>query len=241
MTTGEPEITTRTEDGLEPPVLVWRFPEPRTTISTGPLGGGIGPRSWTINASVPLSYDRPDPACHLEEIARGLGLHGAGVGLLTGVDVRDVVRGTDDGVTVWATVGVGSPAWAAAGDGSLRALRRHRVGTINLVASVPVTFTDSALVNAVATMTEAKSQALWDARIAATGTATDSVTIHTTPGGGLHAYGGPRSEWGARVARATRDAVCHGLDVWLRGGTSWSAAQGIPDPPLPPHATEEFR
>ena len=61
---------------------------PLLTISSGPLGGGIGPRHWVVNATVPMSYDRDDPDIHLAEIAAGLGLpDGPGVGLLTGVDV----------------------------------------------------------------------------------------------------------------------------------------------------------
>ncbi len=50
-------------------------------------------------------------------------------------------------------------------------------GTINIVAFAPVRLSDAALVNAVATITEAKAQALWELGLAATGTATDAVTV----------------------------------------------------------------
>ena len=62
----------------------------------------IGPRRWVINATVPMSYARPDPDAHLAELAADLGLAGPGTGLLTGVDVATVVTAPDAGVTVWA-------------------------------------------------------------------------------------------------------------------------------------------
>ncbi|TDB85556.1 adenosylcobinamide amidohydrolase, partial [Micromonospora fluostatini] len=110
----EPVLTTRAEDGGNPPVLVWRAERPLRAVSSAPLGGGLGVRRWVVNATVPMSYHRDDPADHLAALAAGLGLDGPGVGLLTGVDVADVVSRTDTGVRVWATVGLGLPLWAAA-------------------------------------------------------------------------------------------------------------------------------
>jgi adenosylcobinamide amidohydrolase len=166
------------------------------------LGGGIGVRHWVINATVPMSYPRDDPDVHLAGLADGLDLRGPGVGLLTAVDVAEVVCRAYGGVRVWATVGLGDPIWAAA-DGVTAA----KVGTINLVVSVPVRLGDAALVNAVATITEAKAHALWDLGLRATGTATDAVTVLCPPDGSPAPYAGPRSEWGSRIARAAHQAV----------------------------------
>ena len=66
---------------------------------------------------------------------------------------------------------------------------------------------DAALVNAIATATEAKAQALFELGIAGTGTATDAVCIATPADGRAETFGGPRSRWGSRLARAVRDAV----------------------------------
>ena len=79
--------------------------------------------------------------------------------------------------------------------------------TINAVVWVPERLSDAALVNAVATATEAKSQALWDKGLDATGTATDAVCIVCPDEGTMHTFGGPRSVWGARIARALHAAV----------------------------------
>lgn len=205
---GAPVLTTRREDGRDLPMLVWRCAGPVRGISTGTLGGGLGELRWIINASVPAAYDRLDPDRHLAELARGLDLDGPGAGLLTAVDTAAAVTATDAGVSALATVGLGHPTWAAAPDNHLR--HRPRPGTINIVAWVPVPLSDAALVNAVVTATEAKAQALWEAGVEATGTASDALVIACPPGPDPEPYGGPRSVWGARLARAVYGAVGRG-------------------------------
>ncbi|MEV1059135.1 adenosylcobinamide amidohydrolase [Micromonospora chalcea] len=208
----EPFLTTRSEAGWDIPLLVWRAETPLLAVGSAPLGGGIGVRGWVLNATVPMSYDRDDPAAHLAELAHGLGLGGPGVGLLTGVDVTEVVSHADGGVRVWATVGLGTPVWAAAPEPARPAAPEpaQRVGTVNIVAYVPQRLGDAALVNAVATATEAKAQAIWELGLPATGTPTDAVTVLCPADGDPAPYGGPRSAWGAPLARAVHAAVRSG-------------------------------
>jgi adenosylcobinamide amidohydrolase len=203
---GDPVHDRRREDGRDVPLLLWRFPSPLLGISSAVLGGGIGTSRWLINATVPMSYARTDPAAHLGEMAAGLGLSGPGIGLLTGVDVADVVLAADGGVRVWATVGLGAPIQAAS---SIASPAGH-AGTINIVAWVPQRLSAGALVNAVATITEAKSQAIRDLGLSATGTATDAVCVLCPATGDPAAYGGPRSEWGSPLARAAHRVVLGG-------------------------------
>jgi adenosylcobinamide amidohydrolase len=217
----DPVLTHRREGGHDVPLLLWRLVPPRLAISSGPLGGGVGTRHWVINATVPMSYGRDDPAAHLAELAGELGLDGPGIGLLTGVDVTDVVTTVDAGVTVWATVGLGAPIWAAAP----AAAEQTTVGTVNVVVDLPVRMSPAALVNAVATVAEAKAQALWDLGLQATGTATDATCVICPAGGPAAEYGGPRSTWGARIARAVHRAVLDGA-----GSTPWSDKVGHPAP-----------
>ncbi|MEU1966983.1 adenosylcobinamide amidohydrolase [Micromonospora sediminicola] len=199
-----PILTTRSETGWDIPLLVWRSEAPLLAVGSAPLGGGIGVRRWVVNATVPMSYDRNDPAAHLAEMARDLDLDGPGVGLLTGVDVTEVVHRADSGVRVWATVGLGTPVWAAA---PAPAPPVQRVGTVNIVVHVPARLGEAALVNAVATATEAKAQAIWELGLPATGTPTDAVTVLCPADGDPAPYGGPRSTWGAPLARAVHAAV----------------------------------
>jgi adenosylcobinamide amidohydrolase len=208
-------VESRDEGGAAWPVLVWRFGDAARTCSTGPHGGGLGLRSWAFNAQVPAGYAEPDPDAHAARIAAALGLTpSGGVGLLTAAPVARFVQAADDGVEVVATVGLGQPEWAAApAVASLPATRT--AGTINVLVWIPEPLADAALVNAVATITEAKAQALFDEGVAGTGTATDAVVVACPAGDVGHAYGGPRSRWGAPLARAAHDAIARGARAWL--------------------------
>lgn len=177
-------------------------------ISTAVLGGGLGERHWVLNAQVPHGYRRTDPDRHLAELAARAGLHGPGVGLMTAADVSGYGHATDGGTEAVVTAGISVRGWAAspAEGTSLPA----RPGTINIVAALPVPLTDAALVNAVTTATEAKVQALVEAGLDCSGTPTDAVCVAApapTAGTTPHAFAGPRSEWGARLARAVHRAV----------------------------------
>lgn len=212
-----PELLFREEGGYRLPMQVWRLPGAIPAISSAALGGGLRTPAWVINATVPMSYDRDDPEVHLRELAEFAGLNGDGVGLLTGVDVTEMVTFDDDGVRVWATVGLGNAVKAAApADEAAEA-----VGTINVVACVPARLSDAALVNAVATVAEAKAQALRDLGLEATGTSTDAVCLLTAdaPMGLDERYGGPRSRWGRPLGWAAYNAI-------LIGGRGCTAESG---------------
>ena len=195
------QLRVRREGSQQLPVLLWRFPHPMRAVASSPHGGGLGMRRWVVNAQVPPSYARRDPDHHLGKLAVSLGLPGKGVGLLTAADVRAYTSGMDGGV------GLSTPTLAAAPPDP-RPL--SLVGTINILAAVPERLSDAGLVNMVATVTEAKSQALRDAGLDATGTPTDAVCVVCPDDGPTHHFGGPRSTWGARVARAVHHAVLAG-------------------------------
>jgi adenosylcobinamide hydrolase len=203
----QPDIRWRREGDRTLPVLVWRWPAPMRSIASSPHGGGLGPRRWVVNAQVPAAYSRRDPDRHLTKLGVSLGLPGRGVGMLTAADVRANVGGVCEGVEVVATVGLSQPILAADREGQRSS---HLAGTINVVASVPERLADAALVNAVATATEAKVQALIEAGLEATGTATDAVCILCPEEGRTAAFGGPRSVWGSRLALAVHSAVLAG-------------------------------
>jgi adenosylcobinamide hydrolase len=190
------------------PLLVWRLPTPLLAISSGPLGGGLGVRHWVLNATVPNGYARLDPDVHLAEIADELGLAGAGTGFLTAVDVREVVHRAEGGVHASVTTGLGThPTWAAA-PGSVAV---SEPGTINAVCFAPARLSPAALVNVVATIAEAKAQALFEAGVPGTGTSTDATAVLCPPDGPAEPFGGPRSPTGAALARVVHSAVSAGL------------------------------
>ena len=199
---------TRHHGGADLPALAWRPPAPVRVAATSVLGGGIGERAWFLNATVPADYPAADPEGDLRELAAAMGLAGDGVGMLTAKDVRAAVRVDEGGVRVLATVGLGWPTWAAAPDGDDG--RAQAAGTVNVLVVVPAALGDAALVNAVATATEAKVQALLEAGVDGTGTASDAVCVAAASEGPVEPYGGPRSRWGAPLARAVHRAVLRG-------------------------------
>ncbi|MYW04204.1 adenosylcobinamide amidohydrolase [Streptomyces sp. SID3343] len=225
-----PELVYRDEDGTRRPSLVWRAGPGLRMVSSALLGGGIGEREWVLNAQVRPGYDRMDPMAHLAEIAASLGLTGPGVGLMTAAEVAAWTHGLDEGVEALVTTGIGIPTWAASPAPGVAG--SPPPGTINIVAIVPAALSDAALVNAVATVTEAKVQALLDAGYACTGTPSDAICVAARApvvGEVVEPFGGPRSPWGARLARAVHRAVLSGAaqDRVRRGER---AARTEPDP-----------
>jgi len=231
----EPELLSRHEDGAELAMALWRFGSPMLALSSAPYGGGWGERRWVLAAQVAGGYSRPDPADHLAELARGLDLDGPGIGMLTAVDVRLVSTCREDGVMAAATVGISHPTWAAAETGTAEARAAETGaaetgaagtaaaqagpqdtggGTVNIVAVLGRRLSPAALVNAVMTVTEAKSQALWEAGFAGTGTPSDAVAVLCPAAGPAEAFAGPRSRWGSRLARAAHRAVLDGSRRW---------------------------
>lgn len=209
---------TRTEDGARLPMLVWRLPEPMTVASTASVGGGVGTRRWLINAQVASGYVRRDQAKHAKELAKNAELDGSGVAMFTAAEVRRVRLAVDGGVQAEATVGLTHPTWAAdvdgAHNGSPSRLPDRSVvpsaGTINIVAIMPVRLAPAALLNALTTATEAKSQALFEAGVPGTGTGSDALAVVCPATGDPEPFAGPRSRWGARLARAVHAAVLAG-------------------------------
>ena len=223
-----PELVHRDEDGARYPSLLWRAGPGWRMASSALLGGGIGERAWVLNTQVRPGYDRMDPLAHLESLAASLGLTGPGVGLMTAAQAAEWTYGADEGAEAAVTTGIGIPTWAASPAPGVP--RTPSPGTINIVAAVPAALSDAALVNLVATVTEAKVQALLDAGYACTGTPSDAVCVAArtaAPGEAVEPFGGPRSVWGARVARAVHRAVLRGgLDDARRRAVWDASAQG---------------
>jgi adenosylcobinamide hydrolase len=213
-TLDQPQLLSRHEDGAELAMALWRFGSPLLALSSAPYGGGWGERHWILAAQVVHGYHRTDPVGHLAGLARDLGLDGPGIGMLTAVDVRLVTASHEDGVAAAATVGLTDPCWAATTAPATGS--PGTAGTVNIVAVLGRRLSRAALVNAVMTVTEAKSQALWEAGFAGTGTPSDAVAVLCAPAGPAEAFGGPRSRYGSRLARAVHRAV---LDGSRRAGT----------------------
>lgn len=206
-------LSHRVEDGARLASLLWDLGPGWRAVSSAMVGGGIGPVSWVLNAQVVGGYSRMDPVAHLLEMAPP----GPGVGMLTAAMVDRFTEAADGGARAVATVGLRVPTWAAAPEGvpDPELAPMYLPGTINIVVAVPAAMSDAALVNAVMTVTEAKTQALVEEGLPCTGTASDAVCVAVRDEGPREPFGGPRSLWGARVARAVHAAVRQGARDWV--------------------------
>lgn len=211
-----PALSTHGPD--ERALLVWRVPTGWEAASTSLLGGGLidGP-SWLVNASVEADYARMDPVTHLEEIAAALDLMGQGIGLMTAVDVTTRRTVECDGVIVTSTTGVTRPVLAGGdptGATAVATVDAPPVGTINTVCWVPAACAPGARLNLLTTSAEAKAQALFDAGVPGTGTASDAVVVLTwsSADGVVEPFGGPASHWGARLGHAVYSSISEALN-----------------------------
>ncbi len=216
-TAAEPIL--HTPSGSYNGALAWQWPRAIAALSSAPVGGGFQTAEWLLNIGVPLDYSRIDLEEHATEIATELRLSGDGIALFTAANVSDWQRRSIDGVTVDATVGISKPTWAADPGGGWTP---WEAGTINLVIHMPQALDRAAAVNAVMTATEAKTQALIEAGVPGTGTASDAVVIvwPTHSSEPTEQFAGPRSEVGSRIAQAVHATVASGVDTWhQRAGT----------------------
>jgi len=188
-------------------VLVWQFKEPVRALSSASVGGGFSSPAWLLNIGVRHDYSRVDLNEHAAQIVAGRHLSGPGIAMFTAVDVTRAEHACFEGASVSATVGVTKPTWAADPEAG------HALwpGTINLIAHVPVALEPAAMVQALLAMTEAKTQALLEAQVPGTGTASDAITLLCSIADPAQRFGGVRSTWGRRLAMATHAAVQQGL------------------------------
>jgi adenosylcobinamide amidohydrolase len=187
---------------------------PLKTLSSAVLNGGFVEARAIINQHIPKDYDHADPEGLLSKMARKLGLPKPVVGFMTAANIRNVAvtteRYKDLIVNALITAGLSYPA--TAGDAVAFPLRNS--GTINIILLVDGNLTDSGMVDAVKTVTEAKSVTLRELDVrsffsgeVASGTITDSVIVTCTGRGELIKYAGTATKLGELIGKSVRKAV----------------------------------
>lgn len=211
-------IDRRVEDGA----LILSSARPFATLSSSLLGGGRQEKRYLLNVQVPHGYMSDDPWQDLERKIESLQLPLAeAVGMMTAADVEDVVEreavGEQFALRVYVTAGVGNAARAGL---KRKTYPGYRAGTINIIVALDARLSDAALVNALITVTEAKTAALQDLGVyveegrTATGTTTDSVIIASTQNPaytGVHHYVGVATELGNAMAVCVYEALTESL------------------------------
>jgi adenosylcobinamide amidohydrolase len=199
--------------------VVVRADEPLTVLSSAVVGGGLGKFRVIMNVHVPRSFRCEDSETVLAELARLRGLDPPWVGLLTAAWTQkaELVSDTCGALTAVAVATVGLSNVLGAGRGLPTAWAPSTINTIVVVDAAPEA---AALVNLVATVTEAKTLALAEAGVRAgdgglaSGTSTDAVAVAATGRGPNSRFGGPLSELGALVARVAKRALDDGIRRW---------------------------
>jgi adenosylcobinamide hydrolase len=181
-------------------------------VSTG-LNGGRTRVKYLFNKQVPRTFNPPDPQEFLKEEALKLGLGEAHFGLLTAVKMEYLQVIENDYLTAFITAGV-----------SNRSEFRAKIGTINIILISKAPLSETALLGAIITATEAKGLALLEKGYTFLGTNTDAMIvaceIDSEPGPESEEkqeipYAGSSTDFGKRITKAVIKGVKAGLD--LRG------------------------
>ena len=204
---------------LDRDALILRSARPLRCLSSAIAGGGMVDVCAILNRHVDKGYDHRDPAGDLRAYARERGIDGTFVGLMTAVQLREARAATvcEDDLIVAALVTAGVRNATAAGMSLPYTLRP---GTINTILLTDAYLTPAAMVNAVITITEAKTMLLGERQVrtpegyCATGTSTDAVVIACTGRGEPIPYAGPATPIGWLAGRCVRQTLQEALDAY---------------------------
>jgi adenosylcobinamide hydrolase len=208
-------VTSNLKQFNEQSYLAIHSTRPLYTLNSSIWGGGFGSHHSIVNRQVHKSYMSDDPVEEMRNFLLKSGeLPDDTAGMLTAAFVRNVGYSAEElpslQVSSWVTVGLGNTARA----GLTKNTDLLYPGTINSIVIIEGLLTDSAMVNAVITATEAKCAALQDLgtkvkaeEYTATGTTTDAVIIAATQVGVRYAYAGTATKLGNLIGKTVYDAV----------------------------------
>lgn len=181
-------------------------------LSSAPINGGFKLSNKIINLHIPSEFYK-NPFEFLKTKENEIK---DAVCLMTGADVSkaSIVEASKSGLRVLTIVTAGTANATSITDGGQMEL----LGTINIIVIVNRSMTESCMVNAIATITEAKCKALSSldlrskiSREQATGTSSDAVVIASLNEGVSLEYAGSATELGwliaSSVERAVKEAV----------------------------------
>lgn len=194
-------------------------PERLYTLSSAVHPGGFSNSNRIINWKVPLTYQSDDP---VREIVRQYGEWGCDskdtIGLITAAKLTHAsineLEGDRFKLLCCTTAGTRNAARAGFPRSTFSA---YSPGTINTIIMIDGQMTESAMVNAVITATEAKTAALQQLGIveratgeSATGTTTDAIVIGVSQAASwnaVHAYAGAATTIGCAIGEAVYETV----------------------------------
>jgi adenosylcobinamide hydrolase len=194
---------------------------PLKTVSSAIFNGGSRQVKAVLNVGVPEGYS--DHSLHLDPLqlittsAAKLNITENYLAMVTAAKIQNysivTMKSNDFSVSVAATAG------CSHGESSGEEMNVQEItGTINIIVFIDGNPTESCMVAALITATEAKSAALRDFDVrsrytgdSATGSITDSGTVATNGKGKQIVLGGPASKLGKLVGSCARRAVTEAL------------------------------
>ncbi|MCK4301006.1 MAG: adenosylcobinamide amidohydrolase, partial [Planctomycetes bacterium] len=202
-------VTFREVDGGT--VAVVGLPQKFQILSSAIIGGGLITADTVVIMQVPTNYDERDPAGHLQQVCRSLGIEGEVVGFMTAAQVRKVLSVSREELNgaeavVVATAGLSNAVVAGEPPPMYTLADTFKVGTINIIAILNTPLNLIGMANAIITATEAKVVAIRERGAHATGTTSDAIAIATPAGEGVQ-YAGTATSIGVAMARAVKEAV----------------------------------
>jgi adenosylcobinamide hydrolase len=200
-------VLTRTAE-----VLVVHSQQPLIVLSSAIVGGGVIRVRYLLNRHVHHDYNCLDPVADLIAFARNQGISEAFVGQMTAVSLQKARAVTlrAESLTVAAVLTAGLSNATTPG---LSVPVTLGSGTINMILLIDACLTPAAMVHAVITATEVKTQVLMARGIrtlegyAATGTSTDAIAVASTGRGTPLTYAGPVTLVGWLIGRCVRTAL----------------------------------
>ena len=228
---------------IGPRLVRVRSVEPLAVLSSAVAGGGLCVAREILNVHVDDRYDGR-PEADLAAVAQEVGAAAPFVGLMTAAHTEYARCAVErlGALTVVAVVSVGLSNTSSAGvtppftgrdaaeTGAKEGGTAPRPGTINVILLVDGALTPAAQVNAVITVTEAKTMTLreWDVKTPegddASGTSTDTVVAACSGRGEESSYAGPATPVGwlaARVVRAAMTRICEEKIARDGGRVGW--------------------
>ena len=196
---------------------------PLEVLSSAVLNGGFTKANAIINIHVTEDRDQEiheDPEGFLRKAVVKLGFDPEKVvGIMTAADLRkvEVFDERYQGITLSAFVTAGVNTSATAGEVTVSKPdfpNINKTGTINIILLIDGNLTESCMVDAVKTITEAKTVALRELDVRsyfsgdlASGTVTDSVVVACTKRGKPVKYAGTATVLGELIGKSIKESV----------------------------------
>jgi adenosylcobinamide amidohydrolase len=204
---------------VEKNTLVVTFPEPRDVMSWAILNGGLRTNaSHIINHRVDQRTADVGPRETLREAAGRVGIKATFVGMLTGADVRrfSMARAVHDELQacVISTAGCANLSTVGETGNYVEGCSPPvAASTINIIVALNYAFTQEAMLEAMAIVTEAKVRAVYEFGLksvatgeSATGTGTDCIAV-AMGRDRRYVFCGKHTKWGELVGRASLESV----------------------------------